>query len=244
MILQGKTRFIAAPFNSEEELERVVQNNSELIFGPDSIYLPKSLFRTPEGFGTIPDGFVIDIAARRWFIIEAELAIHSVWNHIAPQVAKQIIASSQPVSRRALTELVVERAKANAAFRDKFEDFDVSEIDIRQFLHNIFGARPIVGIPIDDVGPDLREWAQTLKVEVKLWLVRKLVEFGNPNNVIYEVPEEYRPALDTSAHADDSGSAYNSYNITLADLIQSRMLTVGQTLHMFYKPRGGEKQTI
>ncbi len=86
------------------------------------------------------------------------------------------------------------------------------------------------------------KWAQTLKVEVKLWLVRKLVEFGNPNNVIYEVPEEYRPALDTSPDADDPGSAYKSYDISLVDLIQSQLLTIGQTLHMFYKPRGGEKR--
>lgn len=107
MIVQGKTKFIAAPFSSEQELEGVLQSNAEYIFGPDSIYLPKSIIRTSDGAGTIPDGFVVDIAARRWFIVEAELAAHSVWNHIAPQVAKQIIAASQPASRRALTELVV-----------------------------------------------------------------------------------------------------------------------------------------
>lgn len=55
-----------------------------------------------------------------------------------------------------------------------------------------------MGIPIDQVGGDLREWAHTLKTEVKLWVIRKLVEFGNPENVIYEIPEEYRPVLDTS----------------------------------------------
>ncbi len=39
MIIQGKTRFISAPFSYEQELETVVQSNAELIFGPDSIYL-------------------------------------------------------------------------------------------------------------------------------------------------------------------------------------------------------------
>jgi hypothetical protein len=160
----------------------VVQSNAENIFGPDSIYLPKSLIRTSDGAGTIPDGFVVDIAARRWFIIEAELASHSVWSHIAPQVAKQIIAASQPASRRALTELVVNRVKENPVFRERFEDFGVSAIDIRQFLADIFEGKPIVGIPIDEVGSDLREWARTLKTEVRLWVVRKLVEFRNPRN--------------------------------------------------------------
>jgi len=65
MIIFGKSKFISAPFSSEAELERVVQANAEYIFGPDSIYLPKSLIRTLEGTGTIPDGFVVDLATRR-----------------------------------------------------------------------------------------------------------------------------------------------------------------------------------
>ena len=188
MIIQGKLKFIAAPFSSERELESVVQSNAEFIFGPDSIYLPKSLIRTSEGVGTIPDGYVIDLGERRWFVVEAELAVHSVWSHIAPQVAKQIIAASQPSSRRALTEIVVDRVKQNPRFREKFDDLGVREIDIRQFVSEIFEGRPVIGIPIDEVGADLREWAQTVKNEVRLWLVRKLVEFGNPANVIYEIP--------------------------------------------------------
>lgn len=242
MIIQGKTKFIAAQFSSEQELEAVVQNNAELIFGPDSIYLAKSVIRTPEGAGTIPDGFVVDIAARRWFIIEAELASHSVWSHIAPQVAKQIISASQPANRQALTELVINKVKENAAFRGKFEDFGIGEIDIRQFLARIFEGKPVVGIPIDEVGSDLREWAQTLKVEVRLWVVRKLVEFGNPGNVIFEIPEEYRPVLDTSPDSDESAEGYKYYDVSLTDLIENHLLTPSQSLSMIYKPRGGERK--
>jgi len=181
---------------------------------------------------SIPDGFVVDIAARRWFIVEAELASHSVWNHIAPQIAKQIIAASQPTSRRLFTELVVSRVKENASFREKFEDLEISEIDIRQFLADIFESNPIVGIPIDDVGSDLREWAQTLRSELRLWVIRKLVEFGNPSNVIYEIPEEYRPVLDTSPDSDQSAEGYRYYDVTLTNLIESHLLDAGQSLFM------------
>jgi hypothetical protein len=204
--------------------------------------LPRSLIRTPDGYGTIPDGFVVDIAARRWFIVEAELAVHSVWNHIAPQIAKQIIPASQPGNRRILTDLVVDRVRESETFKGKFEDFGVSEIDIRQFLEDIFISNPIVGIPIDEVGSDLKEWAQTLKAEVKLWLVRKLVEFGNANNVIYEVPGEYRPVLDTSPDSDESAQNYRDYNVSVVDLIHDQMLIPGQPLFMSYKPRGGDKR--
>ena len=36
MIIAGSKKFIAATFASEEELELIVQANSEYIFGPDS----------------------------------------------------------------------------------------------------------------------------------------------------------------------------------------------------------------
>lgn len=169
-----------------------------------------------------------------------ELAAHSVWNHIAPQVAKQIIASSQPATRRRLTELVVARVKEDRALREKFDDSGVGEIDIRQFLADIFEGGPIVGIPIDEVGPDLREWAQTLKNEVKLWVVRKLVEFENPSNVIYEFPEEFRPVLDTSPDSDELDRKY--YEVSLADLIKSDLLAPHQRLSMMYGPRGEERK--
>jgi hypothetical protein len=242
VIIQGKTKFITSPFSSEQELESVVQNNAEFIFGPDSIYLPKSLIRTSDGVGTIPDGYVVDVATRRWFIVEAELAAHSVWSHIAPQIAKQVIAATQPASRRALTELVVNRVKENPAFRQRFEEFGVIEIDIRRVLAEVFEGKPVIGIPIDHVSSDLREWAQTLKNEVKLWLIRKLVEFGNPSNVIYEFPEEYRPVLDTSPDANESGQASKYYDVTIVDLIESQLLVPGQSLFMSYGPRGGERK--
>jgi hypothetical protein len=141
-----------------------------------------------------------------------------------------------------LTELVVNRVKENTIFREKFEDLGVSEIDIRQSLAEIFEGDPIVGIPIDEVGSDLREWAQTLKAEVRLWVVRKLVEFGNPSNVTYEIPEEYRPVLDASSDADDSTQGYRYYDVTLANLIERHLLAPGQSLFMSYKPRGGERK--
>jgi len=166
MIIAGSKKFISAAFASEEELELIVQANAEYIFGPDSLYLPKSLIRTSDGFGTIPDGFVVDLASRSWFIIEAELAVHSVWNHIAPQIAKQIIAASQPARRRMLTELVINRVKESAAFKERFEELCISEIDIRRVLSEIFEGKPIVGIPIDHVGGDLRDWSICVRAQI------------------------------------------------------------------------------
>ena len=93
MLILKEINFIQTPFDNEEELENVVIENYEYIFGPNSFYLPKKLIKTGDGTGTIPDGFAIDLENKKWFIVEAELLKHSVWSHIAPQVSKQIIAS-------------------------------------------------------------------------------------------------------------------------------------------------------
>jgi len=68
-----------------------------------------------------------------------------------------MIAASQPASRRMLTELVINRIRENARLRERIEELGIIEIDIRRVLSEIFEGRPIVGIPIDQVGADLCE---------------------------------------------------------------------------------------
>ena len=243
IVFEGK-KFISADFSSEAELEKVVVENAQLIFGPDSIYLPKALIRSGEGIRTIPDGFAIDLQERAWYIVEAELAAHRVWFHIAPQVTKQIIAAAQPATRSMLADLVVRRHKEDAAVRSLFSDHGIEEIDIRRLLSEIFKKQPIVALPIDRVGQDLQEWALTLKTEVKLWIIRKLIEFGNPLNVLYEIPDEFKPDLDTTEEERRrTGSrALASYAVTLDDLLEAKLLHPGDKLFMSYSPRNGDRR--
>lgn len=242
MLILGESKFIQAPFSSEEELENVVVENAESIFGPSSIYFPKTLFKTGDGAGTIPDGFVIDPSSRQWFVVEAELAKHGVWTHIAPQVTKQVIAATQPISKQLIIELAVERIRDDASLREKFTELGIEVIDIRRVLAEILDTKPIVGMPIDAVSRDLQEWATTLKNEVKLWIVKKYVEFGRAYNVLYEVPEEYRPVLDTQ-DKNDAGLGLTRYEVDVVDLISASLLSVGEQLYMVYGPKNSERRT-
>lgn len=245
MLITKTTRYIQAPFDSEEELEQVVIDNYEYIFGPSSIYLPKGLILTPDGFGTIPDGFAFDLSKKQWFIVEAELARHNIWTHIAPQVAKQITAASKPESKRYLVERVISLFRENQDIRDKFEDEGIEHIDIRKVLDQILATHPLLGMPIDSVSSDLREWASTsVRLETKLWIVRKHVELGNPNNVIYEIPEEYRPVLDTKEMEESAArGSIASYDISVQDLIEAGLLVPGGKLYMSYKPKSTQERT-
>jgi hypothetical protein len=241
LIVEGR-KFVHKQFDSEDELERVVVDHSEYLFGPASIYFPKSLISTRDGTGTIPDGYVLDLAQRVWYIVEAEISKHSVWSHIAPQVAKQIIAASNPVSKQSLVDIAADRVRSDIELQERFADEGIHPIDIRRVLAEILAKEPILAMPIDAVKEDLREWAATLRIPVKLWIVRKHVEFGRPENVMYEIPEEFGPVLNTAQNELDSKAELARYDVTVSDLIDSGMLHVGQRLQMPYKPRNGSQR--
>jgi len=243
MIIFGDKKLIQAKFDNEQELEDVVLANSEYFFGPSSILIPKKLIKTKDGFGTIPDGFAVDLSSRNWYIVEAELIHHNVWGHIAPQVAKQLIATIRPETRQLLTEMLVQMVMEDGEVKEKFNDEKIKEIDIRKVLFEIFEKPPILGMPIDEVTSDLREWAETLKNDVKLWIVRKYIEFGKPEIVAYDIPEEYRPVLDTTDRNSKPKSGITTYDVSLGDLLESGLIQENEQVTMGYKPRGGNRKT-
>ena len=248
MLISGNIKFIKARFQNEAELERVVIDNYEYIFGPNSFYLPKAKIKTADGGGTIPDGFAIDIDQRKWYLVEAELMHHSVWNHIAPQVIKQILASQQPMTKRILIDLSVEQYRMDQTTREKFQELNIPEINVRQVIGDILDSEPIIGIPIDGITNDLKEWARTLKYKVKLWIVNKFVDFENPDNIIFEFPEEFTPELDTEEEEINEGpgkeyrNRENSSRIEIYDLMTAGLMKAGDTLTMAYGPRNGQKK--
>jgi len=243
MILFNDKKFIQAPFENEEELEGIVAENYEYIFGPNSVYLPKKLIKTPDGSGTVPDGFAVDLAGRKWFIVEAELLKHNVLSHIAPQVSKQIIASQQPESRKLLALLAIDAIKDQP---EKFDELDIDKYKLGIILNEILEKPPLIGLPIDNISDDLADWAKTLKNPVNIWLIKKFVEVGNSSNIIYELPEEYKPLIDTEEDntiiEGETERKIKTYNISVYDLIQAGLVTPGDELIMSYKPRTGEER--
>lgn len=244
MLIFKETKFIKSPFDSEAELEQVIVENYEYLFGPNSFYLPKAKIKTADGFGTIPDGFAIDISQKRWYIVEAELMHHSVWSHIAPQVTKQLLAAKQPIAKRIIIDLAVQQYELDNYTKEKFEELNIHPLHVRKILDDILETEPIIGIPIDGITNDLRDWARTLSSKVKLWIVSKFVEFNNPENIVFEFPEEFKPQLDTEEENKPSkpNTEITQYDVEVQDLINAGLLKVGEQLRMIYKPRNGEQK--
>ncbi|MFH1039541.1 MAG: hypothetical protein V1789_12845 [PVC group bacterium] len=235
-------KLIEVPFDNEQEIEDVVLTNFEHFFGPSSILIPKAKIKTKDGFGTIPDGFAIDLASRSWYVVEVELLRHNVWTHIAPQVSKQLIAVRRPDTGKLLSEIIVEMIAESEEIKEKFHDEGIREINIRKVLGEIFAKPPIIGMPIDAVSDDLREWAETLKNDSRLWIVRKFIEYGKPEVVAYDIPEEFRPAVDTTEQDASRKAGLKYYDVRIADLIEAGLLTPGEELIHSYKPRGAQRR--
>jgi hypothetical protein len=244
MLIFNDTKFIKSPFDNEAELEQVVVDNYEYLFGPNSFYLPKAKIKTADGVGTIPDGFAIDIGQRKWYLVEAELMHHSVWNHIAPQVTKQILASHQQMTKRILVDLAVQQYQQDTYTKEKFEELNIAEINVRQVVGDILETEPIIGVPIDGITNDLKDWARTLKYKVKLWVISKFVEFNMPTNIVFEFPEEFKPELDTEEESKPpkANSEIAQYDVELADLVKAKLLAPGEKLGMTYRPRNGQQK--
>jgi len=241
MLVFDKKQFYPAKFNSEEEIEYVVTENAAAIFGKNALYFPKRLIKTSDGAGTIPDGFVIDVENNRWFVVEAETSKHPVWEHIAKQVSKQLAAAKQPKTKKLLVNLAVMRAQKEPAVGVIFEKAKIHPMDIRQVLDDIVADDPVIAMPIDGISDDLKDWASPLKV--KLWLLKKYVEVGNPKNIIYEFPDNGQPVLDTVEDPPKPKETAEQYNIPLVDLIAAGLLKDGETLTMSYKRKKKEPRT-
>jgi len=212
MLISGKKKYVQSPFVSEEELRGMVVENTDYFFGPSSFCLSKELISTRDGFGEIPDGFAIDIESRRWFILNANFAKNDVWSHIAPQVVRQLIAAERATTKQLLVELIIQQVREDENIMEKLSaagifkrgDKGVFDKDIRGILGEIFGKSPILGMAIDSISDDLRDWATTLRVDVKLWKIKKYADMGNSKNTLYEIPP--RPELDTARKSDSSES--------------------------------------
>jgi hypothetical protein len=240
MLVGSGSQYVRASFENEAEIEQVVHDYAELLFGSASIYLPKTRITTIAGKGTIPDGCVIDLEGEEWYLVEAERASHGTWEHIAPQVSKQLTALSHPDSLSRILQLALQEIEESARLRDLLKELGLKELSVHGQIQRILAKPPTIAIPIDEVPPDLLEWAATLKTSVRIWKIEKYLR-EEDGGVLYMLPEDATPTIDTTSQ-QGSDSPYRGRGGNLyARVLKAGLLRIGETLHLEYGPRGGKK---
>lgn len=244
MLVNSSDKFLRVPFNDEAEIERVVQDYAEQLFGPNIVYLPQTRIATIGGKESIPDAIVIDIESAEWYIVEAERAVHGTWEHIAPQVSKQLAAVASPKTRELILLAALDQVKQSQGVKDVFMELGISELTIHGHLQAILVKPPLIAIPIDSIPRDLKEWVQTLRNDAKIWVIEKYAHVEQPDRILYSIPDETLPTLSTKSTAYGKISTFTRGSAPWQELIEANVLKNGDPLLMEYGPRGKPRQTF
>ena len=138
-------------YKNEEELGKMILEHSSEIFGKNICYFEiKKKIKSKSGFGTIPDGYVIDFDKKKLYIIEFELISHDLRKHILPQITSFIMALENENSQEELVEIFEEELNSSNK---------VTRNDIKSIVAN-FG----IIILIDEVGDPMTEINPLLEI--------------------------------------------------------------------------------
>lgn len=237
--INGKT-YAKIEFSSEEEVENVIINNFKLLFGDYSILLPKSMINTSGGKGTIPDGIIINFESRQWYIMEVERGIHGTWEHIAPQINKQITAIQNDDTKVKITENCITEIQKNKSFIDLLSEINISEINIHGEIEKILRKDPIVSLPIDYIPNDLEEWADNLKIKVEIQLVEKFSD--KEGNLLFNIPDLELKTSDEKIAKEIKDISDKKPENLLELVVKAGFLSDGEKVYMEYGPKGTKKK--
>ena len=91
ILLNGK-EYREYEYRNETEFEKDVIANAKEVFGQNTIYVNlKKLLKAKHKHGSIPDGYLLDYTVNsnpRLYLVENELQVHSIRDHIAPQLVQ------------------------------------------------------------------------------------------------------------------------------------------------------------
>lgn len=241
MIIHKGERFIPAKFRDEAELENAIYKNLEDMFGDGAINVPlKTKLRTDDGVETIPDAIILDFNNNKWYIVEVELAAHSTYGHLLPQVAKQKVAVSTRGGRTRLIDAVFAKIAKSPNKRQQLREQGMEDIEMKDKLERLIRNNdPIFIIPIDYVTRDLTTWKNDQKHEVEFWQIRKYLPIDYETRPLYIFPEKAKPSFAFTAESKAKRlKTIARRNGPLYDLISARVLFPREVLFL---PRRSKK---
>jgi|TARA_B100000315_G_scaffold62193_1_gene56468 hypothetical protein len=182
-------------YDNEAELHNWVQRNISSVFG-EVIYLPGNFFiNTKRNKGGKPDGFLLDLKNSTWTIIESELIEHGVWEHIAEQIIRFIVASKNDSAKKIIRDKFIEKIESDNQIGPISKKLDVDNHRLMQRIEVILENAPEIAIFIDDVNEDLGDMVDALNVISTVYRVQKFLVDGK---VKYLPPEGMTATIETT----------------------------------------------
>lgn len=110
-------------------------------------------------------------------------------------------------------------------------------------IQEILKKAPIIAIPIDAVPSDLKEWAQTLRNPVRIWVIEKYVSVTDAATILFSIPEDNLPSFSTTSGGQGGVSKVHATGSQpFQELIDAMPELIGKPVYLEYTPRGGSRQ--
>ncbi len=170
IVLIDGVRYRLITPESEARFEKAIQSNCEHIFGPDSFYFDiKSKIKSKAGVVSIPDGYVIFFTPKkaRWAIIEVELASHSIYNHVIPQLSKFNSGIEDSSTRRKLVDLLFDLFDDDEVLKARLKQ-NIKTREVHKFISDLLSEKPLIVVVIDQRTEKLDEALRHIGEEVQV----------------------------------------------------------------------------
>jgi len=195
VICLDEVKFLETKFENEDELEKVVNNNSKLFFGKNTIYFDiKNKIDTKSLGSAIPDAFLFDFSDLEnpeFYMVENEISKHDFYKHIFPQITKFFAFYNNYKSMNDLIEKLYQYIKENKELEDEFRKY-IGKREIFKALKDIIENSQNILIILDDEKEEFQEvyytytdtWGKMVRLEI-------LKRFKGDNKTIFTLNPDF-----------------------------------------------------
>jgi len=204
--------------STEDELEQMVKEHAQDIFGEQSIYFDKKQkLKSLSGIGSIPDGYAISFQGMPcWYICEVELHTHPLYEHIVPQMTKFINGVKSLSSQREIINAFYGELNRDP-FNGALVRSKIGSAEVYHFISDLISKPPILIIVIDQKTKELEEVCDSLPIEVKIVEFQTFTREGIGLPVHAHLFEPlYKPVISTKPELPPPPPPENSFEVALA----------------------------
>ncbi len=198
VIYQNGKRYSEKQYTKEAEFEELVIKNSKTFFGEHTIFIDakKKIDNNSLG-GVIPDGFLFDFSDRKnaeFYLVEVELAKHSFFNHIFPQITKFFAFYKNPPSQGKLIEKLYSIFDNDTELRSELKAI-IGKKEIFKFIKDTVENSKNILLIIDGEKKELPEITETYtdtwgKI-VKVAILKEFITNAKGENSIFTLSPDF-----------------------------------------------------
>jgi len=198
VIYQNGLMYSEKGYRLEAEFEKLVVDNSKTFFGEKTFFVDAKKKIDNDSFGgVIPDGFLFDFSDKKnteFYLVEVELAKHSFFGHIFPQVTKFFAFFKNPSSQGKLIEKLYSIFENDEELRQELKN-KIGKREIFKFLKDTIENSQNILLIIDGEKKELPEitetYADTWGKMVKVLILKEYRTNEKNGNSIYSLSPDF-----------------------------------------------------